>query len=321
MHAILRSLALTSLLTVIGCDDAPTDPADAVELRPGGGFSCTWCSLNGGNAANVNGADLSNINLDGSNTAGIKLRHGNTPDQLVFRLEVDPSTERFIGVGIDDPDQMVVAGAGFVGSKIVLEMPNTGQTVHLQITAYDDAVEPWATGGRSATAYKAMYVGQNGLQPLCPTTNVDNQWFTLILGERYDGAEIEQDSRSVTIACVGEAAAKMKLMGYGPQGSRGASVEERQATLRMITADYCGDGTSFTVGGTHVAWRNDDDTVLPPFEEAVLEAKWGPGGALCLDTPRHADLADVLSHCPLPACDGDGNFTEGTMWRTMLPLQ
>jgi hypothetical protein len=313
-----RSLALASLMLLAGCDDAVVD--DGVALRPGGGFACTWCGVNGGNAANVNGADLSNMHLDGTNTAGIKLRQGNTADLIPFELEIDPVTERFVGVAPNDPNQVVVSGAGFLGAKIVLEMPNTGQTIYLEITAYDDAVAPWwvSDEGAPMTAYKAMYVSQGNLQPLCPTTNAENQWFTLILGERYDGAEIAADSRTVTIACVGEAAAKMKLMGYGPQGPRGATPEERTATLRMITADYCGDGHSFTVAGTPVAWRDAAGTVNPPFSERVLEAKWGPGGALCLDTPRHAELDEVLGRCEIPACD-DEEFSDGVVWRTMLP--
>ena len=42
----------------------------------------------------------------------------------------------------------------------------------------------------------------------------------------------------------------------------------------MITADCCGAGHSFTVSGKQVAWRTNDDTVLPPFKENVLEAMW-----------------------------------------------
>jgi hypothetical protein len=87
----------------------------------------------------------------------------------------------------------------------------------------------------------------------------------------------------------------------------------------MITADYCGDGHSFTVAGTPVAWRDAAGTVDPPFSEKALEAQWGPGGAVCLDTPRHADLDEVLDRCQIPACDGDDSFRDGVVWRTMLP--
>lgn len=87
----------------------------------------------------------------------------------------------------------------------------------------------------------------------------------------------------------------------------------------MITGDYCGTGHSFTASGMHVAWRNNDSSVLPPFKENLLEAKWGPEGALCLNKPRYADLDEVLTLCPdLPACEGT-QFEEGVLWRTMLP--
>lgn len=332
MHATRRvtfPTFLFALLTVVGAPgcDAPEEDEDlgAIEVRPGGGFGCSWCTVYG-NSPNLNGADLSDINLDvvhtnGTNTAGIKLRHGTTEDGMAFRLSVDPATERFVGVDALDPGLTVLSGAGFVGAKIVLEMPNNGQTVHLVISDYDPAIPSWASDGGTVTAYRAQYVGsQNTLQPLCPTTNPDNQWFTLLFGEIYDPATntVVPAPDTVSIACVGEAAAKMKLMDYGPNGARKASEDERTATLRMITADYCGTGHSFTATGMQVAWRNVDSTVLPPFKENVMEAKWGPGGALCLDQPRHASLEEVFEHCELPACEGT-QFDDGVLWRTMLP--
>ncbi len=331
MHATRRVtfptfiLALLTLTGAPGCD-APAEDEDlgAIELRPGGGFGCGWCTLTG-NSPIVNGAGLSDINLDvvntnGTNTTGIKLRHGSTQDGMTFQLAVDASSERFVGVDVNNPGLTVVSGAGFIGSKIVLEMPNNGQTVLLQITDYDANIPSWATNGKTATAYRAHYVGnQNTLQPLCPTANPDNQWFTLIRGETYgqDNSIVARPD-SVTLACVGEAAAKMKFLDYGPNGKRKASETERSATLRMITADYCGTGNNFTTSGMQVAWRNNDSSVLPPFKESALEAMWGPDGALCLDQPRHATLEQVFEHCELPACEGN-EFVEGVLWRTMLP--
>lgn len=329
MHATRRVtfptflIALLTLTGAAGCD-APAEDEDlgAIAVRPGGG--CSWCTLTG-NSPNLNGAELSDINLDlvntsGVNTTGIKLRDGKTRDGVTFRLTVDPANERFVGVDPNNTSTTVVSGANFIGAKIVLEMPNNGQNVQLEISDYDAAIPSWATNGKPITVYKAQYVGsQNTLQPLCPTTNPDNQWFTLILGETYEATnDVVERPGSVTLACVGEAAAKMKFLDYGPNGKRKASASERAATLRMITADYCGTGHSFTVTGMHVAWRNDDSTVLPPFKENVMEAKWGPGGALCLDQPRHASLEDVFAHCELPACEGT-QFDDGVLWRTMLP--
>lgn len=331
MHATRRVtfptilFALLTLTGAPGCDAPRAEDLGTIEVRPGGGFSCSWCTLTG-NSPIVNGASLADINLDfvntdGKNTAGIKLRPGNTRDNMQFQLAVDPNSERFVGVDVNNPSATVVSGAGFIGAKIVLEMPDNGQTVYLEITDYDAKIPSWATNGKSVTAYRAHYVGdQNMTQPLCPTSNPDNQWFTLIHGETYEqGNIVVPRPGSVTLACVGEAAAKMKFMDYGPNGSRKASEEERSATLSMITADYCGIGHPFTTSGMHVAWRDRDSTVLPPFAENVLEAKWGLHGALCLDNPRHASLEDVLTLCPeLPACN-DEDINDGVLWRTMLP--
>jgi hypothetical protein len=319
-----RPVTLASLLALAGaagCDE-PSPAREPVELRPGGGFGCSWCGVQG-NGPIVNGADLPDLDLgpDGTGTTGFKLRGGQTPGLVPFLLAVDPATERFYGYAPGDPDQVLVADAGIVGSKIVLEAPNTGQIIYLEITDYDAKVEPWTAGEPLMTAYRASYFGTQG-QPmsLCPSTNPENQWFTLIAGETYDRDthEVEAAPTSVSLACVGEAAAKMKLLGFGPQGQRQASVDERTATLRMITADYCGDGTSFTVSGEQVAWRDRESLVTPPFAEKRLEAKWGPHGALCLEKPRHADLADVLDRCAIPACEDD-DIGDGVIWRTMLP--
>ncbi len=311
---------LTGLgLAPSACDAVDVEDAGPITFRPGGGFGCTWCGGTLGNSPRVNNASLADINLDGANSSGIKLRGLGTAKFGTIALEVDVATERFVGLAGVDP---VLTDDAVLGAKIVLEMPG-GTTVHLTISDYDDAVESWAVDHAPMTAYRATYVGGSGqIEPLCPSTSPENQWFTLIAGETYDRVThtVVADPRTVSLACVGEAAAKMKLMGYGPHGNRGAGPEEREATLRMITADYCGDGTSFTASGVAVAWRDAAGTVLPPTAEKTMEALWNEHGAICLGTPRHAALSDVLDRCPIPACDEPtDDVPDGAVWRTMLP--
>ncbi|NJK33201.1 MAG: hypothetical protein HC927_12795 [Deltaproteobacteria bacterium] len=69
----------------------------------------------------------------------------------------------------------------------------------------------------------------------------------------------------------------------------------------MLTADYCGDGHSYTVDGTPLAWENESGTVTPDSQPGELEAIWTAEGALCLDTPRLVDPSEVA--CALPSCD------------------
>jgi hypothetical protein len=304
----------------VGCDadEGFTDEDEAVALRPGTGW-CTHCTVIYSNAAKVNDADLSDIHLDEISTGGVKLREGSSYKGRAFRLDIDPGTDRFIGMSIANPAVVEIQGAQFVGSKVLLEMPGA-VFIDLEFTDYAEAVPSWADHGAPITAYRARYLGpQQVYQPLCPSTDPDNQWFTLIPGEIYTPT-VTSSPRSVTIACVGEAAAKMKLLDFHPQGQRRASHGERQATLRMITADYCGKGESFTVTGTPVAWRDNLDRVAPPNGEDVLEALWDEHGAICLDTPRVVSREEVDAKCWIPTCDGDESFRDGAVWRTMLPL-
>ena len=120
---------------------------------------------------------------------------------------------------------------------------------------------------------------------------------------------IPNQPRWITLACAGSAAAKTALLGYGPHGDfdgegHSATVAQRQATLKMITADYCGTGQSYTVDGTPLAWENAGGTVTPMHEIGESEAVWTSSGALCLDTPRVVDRDDVS--CSLPSCDALG---------------
>jgi len=322
-QSTLRPL-LTALLVSFGlvgsaCDSETLELEETLTERSGGGFGCSHCGIVLGNSPNINGAELSDIHLKLANTTGAKLIQGTGPmsHPYGFTLDVDPDTDTFVARNLTNPNTVLFEGADFVGAKIALEMPGP-VNVTLVITGYDEEIESWAHGGKQVVAYRAVYTSGGVSKSLCPSTNPENQWFTLIAGEIYDRNSnlVTSSADSVSIACVGEAAAKMKLMDFHPAGNRGASVDERTATLRMITGDYCGDGTSYTSSGIPVAWRDVDDLVEPPTEESVLEAMWTKDGARCLDTPRLTER-DMI-HCEIPYCEGVQEF-DGDTWRTMLP--
>ena len=92
----------------------------------------------------------------------------------------------------------------------------------------------------------------------------------------------------------------------------------------MLTADYCGDGTSWTVDGTPLLWQNKSGTVeynsalLNEDEGTEIEAVWDDKGAVCLSTPRLFDRAEVMEACALPECTGEEEG-EWTTW-TIVPL-
>jgi ADYC domain len=60
-----------------------------------------------------------------------------------------------------------------------------------------------------------------------------------------------------------------------------------QATMKMLSADYCGTGMSFTRTGEPLVWRNLAGMELHSTPTS-FEARWDENGARCLDMPRAA---------------------------------
>jgi hypothetical protein len=143
---------------------------------------------------------------------------------------------------------------------------------------------------------------------------------TFFQWDHYDVDTHEVTERSpgdpvFNIACAATAPAKMHLLRHTRAGSMRSdgsiaydtTVEQRQAILRMLTADYCGDGRSFTVHGHPLVYVDANDWYHPTTTYSSLEAIWGPDGAVCLDDPRMLGRDEVIEACgrAIPKCYGD----------------
>lgn len=124
----------------------------------------------------------------------------------------------------------------------------------------------------------------------------------LFAGDRYDRpsvtVEVPGGQGWFNIGCVGTALAKLHLLRHTSAGSgsgTGPSWEQRQAMLKLLTADYCGDGRPSAVNGTPLFFQDQDGRFDPtPWlgdRVAEFEAIWTPAGALCLEDPRRPDPA------------------------------
>jgi ADYC domain len=152
-------------------------------------------------------------------------------------------------------------------------------------------------------------------------------------GDRFDArAKTMTDRANVqwfNLGCAGHTLAKMHLTRHtiasGSDGY-GISGKDRQATLKMMVADYCGDGTPFTVAGEPLRWKGG----LVYFYKfpSVLEARWTSEGATCLYEPRLRSTTSTLApqifgpdidkairdHCTIPRCsDPDANNFAGSL--------
>lgn len=114
-----------------------------------------------------------------------------------------------------------------------------------------------------------------------------------------DGRHVAAPGR-LLITCTGGAEGKCVRFGYKPwhETPDGTSLAAYyQACVRLVRADYCGDGIGHTRNGTPIDLF---DTIGIQRDEVArgmtLEAVWGPEGAVCV---RHTRLTDVLSAAAL----------------------
>jgi hypothetical protein len=109
----------------------------------------------------------------------------------------------------------------------------------------------------------------------------------------YEGDRIDQihrtvspqiDTRWFNVGCGHDTLVKLRL-------ARSTMLTARQnwrlvqATLKMLSADYCGTGMSFTISGEPLVWRNLAGMQLHSTPTS-FEARWTERGATCLDLPR-----------------------------------
>lgn len=124
---------------------------------------------------------------------------------------------------------------------------------------------------------------------------------------------------SFTFACTAEANGKCIRFGYPPWSKTLGGIDlapYHAACVRMIRADYCGDGSSHT----------EPDTLVQMFDTAGVnrprgvlygsfEAIWSEAGALCVAKPRHPDypLESILAACPKLAESAGEGCTEESL--------
>lgn len=302
-----------ALMLAPACDPGAEREADEPEISAR--YSCpTWrCGFN---AAEVNGRSLQELNLDGvANDAGARIV-GSIPPLLRLGYTLDVQDDELVFRN----GSATIRGDQIIGAIILVQLP-LGLPIPVTIAGYEQ-VPSWAEGQPPIAAYTLLYpepLELLGVKNVCTGSLLDVlvSGATILGGERYDAdtkTVLADQPRWFNIACAGSAAAKMKLLGYSPQSSS-TTPAQRQATLKMVTADYCGGGESYTENGTEIHWANASGTVAPDATSSLgdLEAVWTEDGALCLEAPR---LAGVTVDCALPSCAGldldDGEWVTHT---------
>jgi hypothetical protein len=112
-------------------------------------------------------------------------------------------------------------------------------------------------------------------------------------------------SKSFLFTCTSGAIGKCVRFGYKPW-KRGPNNENlwdyHQACTRMVRADYCGDGRSWTRDGTLIDVYDRLGIQKAERREGMrFEAAWGSRGAVCVDhtrIPERLTLEELQAMCP-----------------------
>lgn len=183
--------------------------------------------------------------------------------------------------------------------------------------------------------YQASYATQGGYVPLCGVDSTGAPAAAIALAGRWNystgvpggGSHID-DPNAFTFACAGYALEKCAaVFGYKPwdslrtcQGNgdghcRVVSMADmHQACTRAVRADYCGDGTSYTVDGTEIDIYDGYGYRLP-VASWPFEAEWSTQGARCAARTRIPSLGlpTCWAHLHDPACGSQADFSDGAL--------
>jgi hypothetical protein len=141
--------------------------------------------------------------------------------------------------------------------------------------------------------------GENGHWRDACTPGPDNTVAGFPLAGRWtvDGRHLRAAS-TFTLTCTSGAAGKCVRLGYKPwlEAATGESLwDYHQACVRMVRADYGGDGTGYTREGTRidVSDRLNIQQLERDPGSLTFEAAWGAEGAICVRRTRIPDLSST----------------------------
>jgi hypothetical protein len=288
-------------------------------------------NLNGENlnGENLNGENLNGVNLGGAATGGglganvaYALFAGATVDGAAL-ASVSLVGTVFKGIA---QDGTALIGAAFTGAQFAAVLLD-GSSIELRIDGMAQEQPP----NDDVWSYLVEFAdAQGNWQPLCQDSTgaavaaipLAGRW-NYARGVPGGGSKIN-DPGAFTFACKGLGAlAKCVLpIGYKPwKTSNGIPLAQfHQACVRLIRADYCGDGTSWTKDGRLVDLYDGIGIQGDTNPWWLFEAEWVQSGASCVSTYRAIDLRNLLGTLPSCilsrvslSCGSRWHFSSGTL--------
>ncbi len=273
------------------------------------------------NGRSLDGFDLANRGLVGISLDGVQLGRRTVSATLDGSALVgaNGAAHKF---GVNDFVGAVLAGSLDDGSSLDLVIDDVNRAAD---RAHSDVY-----------LYSVSYETDGGRHPLCGVDSTGAPIRAIALAGRWDyrtgvagGGSHIADPNAFTFACQGYALAKCVDLGYEPWDSIRACPDGRahcpvvsladmhQACTRAFRADYCGDGTSYTVDGMTIDVY-DAYGYRIPMTGWPFEAEWTTDGARCASRLRVPSLGTPSCWANLqdPGCGASSDFAAGALLMT-----
>jgi hypothetical protein len=301
MRQILKILAAPTVLFA-GCMSEPETPiattADTVVAD--NGISLNGISLNG---ISLNGISLNGISLNGISLNGISLNGVAVNGISLNGISLNGISLNGISLNGISLNGISLNGTDFIGAQLSGAL-SSGDSLALQI----DDIAPLTGGNADVLAYTVSIKTDTGWVPLCGTESDGSPRQALIVPGTWNPATgaWSDSSQLFSFACRRASVAKCVELGYK---SWLGYEDHHHACVRMLRADYCGDGVSHTVTGTPINLY-DSAGVQSDTESWPVDAEWGPDGALCVNHVRGAGEPSCYQQKYDPGC---GSFSSGAL--------
>jgi hypothetical protein len=302
--SVVLNRVLVPVLAFTGCVAAP-DPAPATAaadqaVTGDNGVSLNGVSLNG---VSVNGVSLNGVSLNGVSVNGVSLNGVSVNGVSLNGVSLNGVSLNGVSLNGVSLDGVSLNGADFIGAQLSGVL-GTGAALPLRI----DDVAPLAGPSADVLAYAVSVETDTGWAPLCGYEADGSVRRALAVPGVWDPktAAWSATDDQFSFACRHASIAKCVELGYK---SWLGYADHQHACVRMLRADYCGDGVSHTVTGTPINLY-DRVGVQADTEQWPVDAEWTPDGALCVDHYRGGVEPSCYAQKYSASC---GSFTGGAL--------
>lgn len=259
-----------------------------------------------------------------------------------YQVHVDGYTLRATPYAAGLP---VLQGTALINSYMQIIASN-GDEYRMYIKNYSNVTKMWIGTPTPVDTYDLVWVSEKNPtdpRPVCKNApgryDAEGQFWLkpfeaiLFTGDRYDAKSLSVASTSPSesrgwfnIGCAGGALAKLVLNRHATVSMDSTHItgwKERQAMLKMYTADVCGKGIATTKQGEPLHWQDKNGWRKLTGSEASYEGLWTHEGMICMDEHRLKSNAalwpsvesEIKAACTLP----DGTVAVPPSCSSMFP--